>query len=189
MSRRGYDGASIADIARAAELTPGLVHHHFDNKQEILLVALEQLVARHEKNLDEYLSTAGSDPVRQVAAFIDLHLGLGATADPEALACWVLISGEALRQPEVGVEFDKAIARLIERLRTIIQRGIDDGSFACNDAEAAAAAIFATIQGYLVLAAAARRRIPRGSAAPSTLAMTSGLLRPSRPIGNPRGDR
>jgi len=46
MAKRGYDGASVADIARAARLTPGLVHYHFKNKQEILLAALRDLVAR-----------------------------------------------------------------------------------------------------------------------------------------------
>src|SRR6187549_3675127 len=78
MARRGYDGASIGDIAKAARLTPGLVHYHFKSKQEILLEALGGLVARHEANLDARLERAGGDPAAEVAAFIDLHLGLGA---------------------------------------------------------------------------------------------------------------
>ena len=52
MARRGYDGASVADIARAARLTPGLVHYHFKNKQEILLAALRDLVARRDASLE-----------------------------------------------------------------------------------------------------------------------------------------
>lgn len=187
MARRGYDGASIADIARAAELTPGLVHHHFKNKQEILLVALEQLVKRHEQNLEEHLSKAGPGPGDQIDALIDVHLGLGATADPEALACWILLSGEALRQPEVRVEFEKAIARTVKRLSSIIQHGVDDGVFECEQVDAAAAAIVATIQGYFVLAAAARDLIPRGSAASSARRMADGLLRPSRTLDKQEG--
>lgn len=58
MAKRGYDGASVNEIAKAAELTPGLIHYHFKNKQEILLAALADLVARHEERLDE--STEGS---------------------------------------------------------------------------------------------------------------------------------
>jgi TetR/AcrR family transcriptional repressor of bet genes len=47
---------------------------------------------------------------------------------------------------------------------------------------AAASALVAAIQGYLVLAATARSVIPRGSAATSTKRMAEGLLRPSRPL-------
>src|SRR5262245_52255763 len=104
MAKHGYGGASIAGIAKAARLTPGLVHYHFENKQEILLAALRDLVARHNDTLESRLAAAG-DPVAEVAAFIDLHLGLGADADPEALACWILLSGEALREPRVRIEF------------------------------------------------------------------------------------
>src|SRR3954469_22131911 len=89
MARRGYDGASIGDIAKAARLTPGLVHYHFKSKQEILLEALGGLGTRHLARLDDRLVAVGGDPAAEVEAFIDLHLGLGADADPEALACWV----------------------------------------------------------------------------------------------------
>jgi TetR/AcrR family transcriptional repressor of bet genes len=179
MARRGYDGASVAGIAKAARLTPGLVHYHFASKQEILLAALDQLVARHAARLEERLGAAGDDdPHAQVAAFIDVHLGLGADADPEALACWVLISGEALREPKVRAGFLAALAGLSARLAAIIRRGVERRVFAGAEPEAAAAALLAAIQGYFVLAATARSLIPRGSAAAATRQMAEGLLRP-----------
>src|SRR3954469_18146591 len=88
MARRGYDGAAIGDIAKAAKLTPGLVHYHFKSKQEILLEALRRLVDRHEARLNARLAAFEGDPGAEVAAFIDVHLRLGKDADPEALACW-----------------------------------------------------------------------------------------------------
>lgn len=187
MAKRGYDGASIADIAKAARLTPGLVHYHFENKQQILLAALRELVARHDARLDARLGEAGDDPVAQVAAFIDFHLGLGADADAEALACWILLSGEALREPKVRVEFGKALEGTAARIAAVIQRGIEQKLFTCDSVEAAASALVATLQGYFVLAATARSLIPRGSAAASTKRMASGLLRPARALGGPGG--
>src|SRR5688572_20835936 len=86
MARHGYDGASVAQVAAAAKLTPGLVHYHFKNKREILLEALDQLMRRHRERLETKLAAVGADPLKQVHAFIDFHLGLGADADPEALA-------------------------------------------------------------------------------------------------------
>src|SRR6185503_18176636 len=91
MAKQGYDGASIADVARVAKLTPGLVHYHFKSKQEILLAVLEELVERHLSKLDARLALETDGARAQLSAFIDFHLGLGADADPEALACWILL--------------------------------------------------------------------------------------------------
>jgi TetR/AcrR family transcriptional repressor of bet genes len=187
MARRGYDGASIADVARAARLTPGLVHYHFANKQEILLAALDDLVARHQAGLDARLAEAGGNPAAEVGAFIDFHLRLGADADQEALACWVLLSGEALREPKVQAGMEKALAAISGRLVDIIRRGAERRVFSCEDPRAAAGALVATIQGYFVLAATARRLIPKGSAARATRQMADGLLRPRPRLAGEEG--
>jgi TetR/AcrR family transcriptional repressor of bet genes len=178
MAKQGYDGASIGDVAKAARLTPGLVHYHFENKQEILLAVLQDLSERHLAGLDQRLLAAGDGARAKLAAFIDFHLGLGADADPERLACWILLSGEALRDPKVRTRFEQALAATSSRLVELLRQGIAERAFACASVEAAAAALVATIQGYFVLAASARALIPRGSAATATKQMAEGLLRP-----------
>jgi len=189
MADRGYDGAAISDIAAAASLTPGLVHYHFKHKQEILLVALRNIVAEHDAKLEQRLEDAKGDPVAEVAAFIDFHLSVGSDANPEMLACWILISGEALRQPEVQVEYERAIAGTVKCLERIVRRGVDQGVFRCKTIDAAASALVAAIQGYFVLGAAARSTVPRGSAATSTKHMADGLLDPVRLISKQRSRR
>jgi TetR/AcrR family transcriptional regulator, transcriptional repressor of bet genes len=188
MARHGYGGASVADIAAAAHLTPGLIHYHFKNKQEILLCALHALVARHDENLEEQLGKAGGDPIAEIEAFIDFHLGLGAEANPEALACWVLLGGEALREPTVRVELEKAQNVIAARVGETVRRGVHQKSFTCDaaDADASASALVAVVQGYFVLAATARTVIPKGSAARSSRRMAEGLLRPVRPFTSRR---
>ena len=42
---RGYDAVSMRDIARAAQITPGLVYHYFDSKQNLFAEAFEAYVA------------------------------------------------------------------------------------------------------------------------------------------------
>ncbi len=182
MAKRGYDGASVADVARAAGLTPGLVHYHFKNKEEILLAALAALVARHDERLEQRLAAAAGDPVQEVAAFIDFHLGLGADADPDALSCWILISGEALRNSKVRARFERALEGMIDRLAQIVARGVAARALTCASVPAAASALVATIHGYFVLAATARKVIPKGSAATTTKQMATGLLMPRRPF-------
>jgi len=174
MARQGYGGASVTSVAKAARLSPGLVHYHFKNKHEILLEALDRLAASSAARLEARLSEAGdADPV---AAFLEFHLGLGADADPEALACWVMLSGEALRDRKVQAAYERAIAAQTERLARCIRAGIDAGRYRCDDVDTAASALVATIQGYFVLAASARSVIPRGSAARAARRMAEGLL-------------
>lgn len=174
MAKHGYDGASIGAIARKAGLAPGLVHYHFDNKLEILLAAVRKIAAEHNGALDSALAGI-DDPRRALATFVDVHLGLGAHANATALACWVLIIGESLREKRVRHEVELVLARLTTRINDILARGITANIFDC-DLDAAAAGILAAIQGYFTLAATSRALIPPGTAATTTLQMIEGLV-------------
>ncbi len=176
MAKAGYEGASVADVAKVAKIAPGLVHYHFKNKLEILLAATAELARDYEDRLDRHLKTADADPKKELRAFVDAHLHTGSEADPEALACWINISGESLREPRVKKAFARVLASSAARLCDILKRGTALKLFSCKEPEVAAAAIVATIQGYFVIGATAREVIPRGSAARATMAMCEGLL-------------
>lgn len=176
MAERGYDKASIKEIAAAADLTQGLVHHHFKNKLEILLAALEELRTAHEDRLIKALDTAGSEPRAKLGAFIDFHLALKDTAHPESLASWLVISGEAIRESTVRAAFSDVLLSYRKVLMEIIQDGVETKCFRDNVLEDTASAILAAIQGYFVLAATAPDLIPPGSAARSVKKMAEGLL-------------
>lgn len=175
MAKKGYDGASVADIAKAAHLTPGLVHYHFKNKLEILLAALKSLASSHQSRLEAFLESAESHRGK-IDAFIDFHLGIGATSNPEALACWVVMSSEALREPKVRAEFKDALSKLASTLEGFIHAGVSAREMKCAEPKKATAAILSTIQGYYVVAATARELIPKGTAASATKAMAEGLI-------------
>ncbi len=185
MARRGYDGASIAAVARAARVAQGLVHYHFKDKREILLLAIEELGERHEARLEGARRGAGPGAEAQLEAFLEAHLG-GAGADPEALACWVIVGGEALREKQVGRAFEAVLGRVRERLRGLLEAGVAEGCWAVEDLDAAAAALLATLQGYFVLSMSSRGLIPAGSALPSARRMAQGLL--AGPVRRRRGE-
>jgi TetR/AcrR family transcriptional repressor of bet genes len=176
MAKTGYAGASVADVAKVAKIAPGLVHYHFKNKLEILLVAIDELALDYEARLDRRLAETRGRPDQELHAFIDAHLRLGSDADPGALACWIDIGGEALREPRVKKAFARVMERSAARLTEIVRRGTALGAFVCDEPEAASAAIVATIQGYYVIGATARVVIPRGSAADALRAMCTGLF-------------
>ncbi len=175
MAVKGYEGASIAQIARAAGLTQGLIHYHFQNKEAILLALLDQLSTGYLQRLD--LAVGGpAAPLQRLDTLLDFHLGLGAHADPDALACWIFLSGQALRSPAVRERFEQALAQTSDRVRGLIAEAAQRGEVGDVDAQACAGAITATIQGYFLLGAAARSVVPRGSALRATRSMVRGLL-------------
>lgn len=172
MAKRGYEGASVAAIAKAAGLAPGLVHYHFKDKQEILLTLAEQLAARvHERVASRLARVKGGDARARVDAFLDAFLATGADADPASVASWVTISAEAIRQPEVRAIYEKVVRTDLEHLEELV--GAVTGK---RRARAVAAGLFAAIQGYFVLAASVPGLVPPGSAASTVKRMAAGLL-------------
>src|SRR3954447_10005544 len=50
-AERAYDDVSIEDIARAAGVTRGLVHHYFGGRKDVYIGLLERLGAEREDRL------------------------------------------------------------------------------------------------------------------------------------------
>lgn len=173
MAAEGYAGASIQSIARVADLSPGLIHYHFPNKQSILLALLETLSSRLTERYTARL-TEPLDPWQALCAWIDAHLAVGEDADPRAVACWVQISAEALRQPAVRQAYQDALAQDFAVLLAHVQ--------ALSGSAAIAAGLMAAVQGAYQIAMTAPQMIPPGSAAGTVREMAAGLL------GRPHAD-
>ncbi len=167
----GYERASIARIARAAGLSPGLVHHHFDSKQAILLALAERL----EATVDARMPDART-PRRRLYGFVDAHLALGPDADPRAVACWVALGAEAVFQPEVGAVYRAIVGRRRERLLALLRDVCRDEQRSTRGLETASAAVLAVIEGFFQLASAAPETVPRGSAAATARACVDKLI-------------
>jgi len=182
ISRKGYAAATTAAIARAAKLSPGLVHYHFESKQELLLSLLDRLSTLLEARRRERLALEGDSPWAQVDAFIDACLLLDAKADPLAVACWTALGAEAIGNPEVGAHYRKAVHRQVhvlqEAVLAVLERNLGkvDAEVRQRQASEAAAVLLAAIYGCFQLAATASGTLPSGAAAANVRAMARGLL-------------
>lgn len=173
VARHGYEGATIALIARAARLTPGLVHYHFKDKTEIAVALLDQLAETIDRRGSAGAAAAWTDRER-VDAFIDAFLSTTRSAggaDAESLACWIALAGEATRQPAIHRAYRRHVESAIERLASMLPPP-------ASSRRRNAAAIFAAIQGFALLSGAAPDAIPAGTAAASVKRMVDGLVGP-----------
>lgn len=175
VARCGYERASVQEVAREAGLAPGLVHYHFRRKLDVLLAMQERLAEAHLARVERWLARAAT-PGGRVRAFVDCHLARGAEEDPEALACWIALTAEALRDEEVRAGHDRATRALIERLQAVVREDLAARGGETARARSAATALFAAIQGYYALHGASPGIIPRGSAAPAVHALAGALL-------------
>ena len=172
MADQGYAKATIQAISKAAGLTPGLVHYHFENKQEILLALIERLASVVRARLD----TDAADPTDKIDAAIDALVGTKGGIESEAVACWVVIGAEAVRQPEVQGLYEALIREAIEQFASAFRSAMHKQGRSDATAPSAALAVVAAMEGFFRLAAGSPSCVPSGSAASSIKQIARGFL-------------
>ena len=192
MAAQGYERASVAAVAAQAGLVPGLVHYHFGSKLEILVELVECLHERLRARVERFVQRAGADGARErLAAFLDAHVATGADADPAAVACWVSVASEAIREPDVQAVYRRVVTAQMQELGLLVAAARAEAGHPEDRAaaRAAAAALYAAIQGAYQLGTAAPGAAPAGFAAPALRRMADALIAdaPPEPRRKPRG--
>lgn len=175
MAERGYDGATVQAIAERAGLTPGLLHYHFNSKNEILSALIETLSRKVEDRFLQLLAECQNDPKLELKAFIDAHLALGEAADRNAVSCWIVIGAEAVRNREVQKQYQAVSEKRILELERILE-GCTNTSEKYLSKRAIALGILAAIEGSFRLLISSPLLIEEGFAAPTVYAMALGAL-------------
>jgi TetR/AcrR family transcriptional regulator, transcriptional repressor of bet genes len=150
LAARGRGGATMAAVAEEARIAPGLLHHHFADKQDLYAALLELLMGTFRRRLDG----ATGEPLD---AYVDAALGLDERSDITAARAWVGLFSEALGDPvlyaKVRRMLDGEVAHVERRSRGALS-------------SAEASAVVAFIVGALVFGAFAPRKAA-GFAAPT----------------------
>lgn len=174
MSEVGYDGATVPLIAKAAGLTPGLIHYHFDSKQSILIELIDHLGETVQTRFREMSKAAGGED--QLRAFIRAYVGLGKGSDPRAVACWIAIGAEAVRQPEVRSAYQRVTAMQLSVLEEICALALAHSNRSAKKKREIALGIICAIEGAYRLLVSAPDLIVRGFAEPAITKMAFGLI-------------
>ncbi|MCB9796437.1 MAG: TetR family transcriptional regulator [Alphaproteobacteria bacterium] len=176
MARQGYDAASTKDIAKAAGLSSGLLHYHFGSKQEVLLALIESLGQRLEGRLSDAIEAAEGGARARLDAALDAMLSLDPAhaPEPKVVACWIAVSAEATRKPEVGEAFGAQMQALRRALSALVVEALDEEGRDASAADELALALLAAIQGCFTLSASVK--VPAGFAALRVRQMAAGLI-------------
>ncbi|CAN5307993.1 hypothetical protein BH11CYA1_BH11CYA1_45840 [soil metagenome] len=177
MATSGYGGATIPLIAQAAGLSTGLVHYHFDTKQQILIELIKLLGEMVDRRAQTRVAKpSAAKPSAKLIAYIDAHLAYGKGESTEAVACLIAIGAEAVNQPEIRQAYQDATRRQLVILELICEELLQSEGRSTKAKREIALGIIAAIEGSYRLLVSAPDLIPRGFAAPTVRAMAFGLI-------------
>lgn len=96
INRHGLDNVTLAQIAREAGSTTGMLAHYFETKWDVILAALRLMHDRLESRLAKRMAAGKTD----LAGLLTDTLPIGDERRAEA-AAWLTFWGSALKHPEI----------------------------------------------------------------------------------------
>jgi TetR/AcrR family transcriptional repressor of bet genes len=175
LAEQGYERATIQAIAKQAQLAPGLIHYHFKTKAEILMALISGLTATFQARY-ETLGLSALSPREKLLAYINARLAKGDGANPEAVAAWVIIGAEAVKQPEVRALYEHAISQELIMLQDLLKAYLKAKGKPIKSASHLAAVIIATMEGAFQLASAAEAVMPKAYAAKTVIVLVERFI-------------
>ncbi len=139
--QKGFHGASMADIAEAVHLQKASLYHHVSSKQEILLALLDRA-------LNLLIEQIGAVANQDLPADEKLHQMIQAylvgLADHSDLSSVLLFEHRSL-EPAQRKRHIPRRDRFEAIWRSVVEQGVRDGIFSCQDSALAVRGIMGLI--------------------------------------------
>src|SRR5688572_30278505 len=90
--RHGLPDTTVSTIGAAAGLSPGIIHHYFGGKDDLLFEAMRRLLAELRQGIVERLASA--PPGRRVHAIIEANFARSQFA-AQAVTAWLAFWAQA----------------------------------------------------------------------------------------------
>ena len=148
----------IADIAKATNVSGGLVHYHFATKDELMAEMLRATSAVEQKQLGDIVGSSASalDRLDRV-----LRYYIPRTRTDQSWILWIESWAAGLRAPVLRDILNELEAAWIGALERVIQDGVASGEFECDDPGAAAERLDALLDGLIVRCTLHPEAVPR----------------------------
>jgi len=127
-SDKGYDSASIAEIAREAGASDGLLYRYFDGKRDLLFAALDDFYAEVLREAENAIKEAKGFEAK-LYNLIESHIGIFAE---DAGMCRLFISEVRNLDEYVGSNFQALNRRYAKLLTPVLDLGVAEGVLSPN---------------------------------------------------------
>jgi TetR/AcrR family transcriptional repressor of bet genes len=157
IARKGYASLTVADVARAAGLSVGIINFHFDSKDKLLAETLRFLADEYNRNWKAALAAAPPEPAARLKAVLlaDFH---EAIFTPDKIAAWIAFWGETQGRPAYDEICGPAEVERGRVLLDICRDLVDEGQYA-HEPRHAMRALEAMLEGLWLGVVSAASRI------------------------------
>lgn len=149
--QKGFEKASVDNIARRGGVSKGCIYHHFHGKDEIFLHAAQYLSEPVAKMMK--MAESNSSAHEGLRRYIHQYLHYWKTHRQE-LVFFFLSFTKVLEQPRLWVLYEEYAERMIDFFQRLLQRGIAAGEFPKHAARERGVALMSALDGvigYLML--------------------------------------
>src|SRR3954471_10437412 len=142
ISRSGFAATTVGEITREAVASLGLLHYHFESKDEVVAEAFAQ-AAREDLAELRAISLRHEDPADRLAAFLDQS----EWQDQDSWRLWVDAWGESVHTPLVRDTLGRFDVGWRAVLAELIADGVRRGRWECADPQDTAGRLVAVLDG------------------------------------------
>lgn len=144
ITRHGYNNFSMQDVALIANVSKGIIHYYFLNKEDLMMAVLDHV----SEEIEEHLAATDSNttPVKRLSNVIWICSYIVQNNREYYrinMDFWTQIDQKETVQKEIALHY----AKFRSTVAIIIQEGINQGFFQKGDASHFASIIIAMIDG------------------------------------------
>ena len=146
IAARGFADLTLADVAKAAGLSVGIVNFYFRSKDVLLIETLRHLVADYVQQTNDNIRSAGTTAAAQIEAMIesDFHRTI---ANRKRVTVWYAFWGETRWRPEFLKICQQLSDSFHEETRAAFARLIAEGGYGNVNPDLVARGFDAMIDG------------------------------------------
>lgn len=147
-ARKGYAASKISDVAKSASLSPGLVYHYFDSKEEMFLAVLDQTLELTNDAIKE-IALSPIEPIEKMNIITQKYFDDIGTLSLR----WLLLLQIGLTEgiPQKAQDLFKEKFAVLDIIQDIFKEGQDKGQFKSEiDAATLTTSYWSVIQGMSI---------------------------------------
>jgi AcrR family transcriptional regulator len=144
---RGMASTRVADIAKATNVSGGLVHYHFATKDELMAEMLRVTSEVERRQLHDIVGARASALERLDRV---MRHYIPRTRNDQSWILWIESWAAGLRAPALRAILAELELAWLAALERVIRDGVASGEFACQDPAGAAERLDALLDGLMV---------------------------------------
>ena len=146
IAKRGFSDTTMADVAKGAKLSHGIVNFHFKSKDQLLVETLRTVIEEYRGVWTRAVAKAGPGVAEKLAALYLADLD-PAVCTRKKLAVWHAFYGEAKSRPVYRSICDASDQERIDAGIELVRQIVAEGDYRRLDPEAIAGGLDALTDG------------------------------------------